>query len=91
LARLNRSAGAWFHASEELFDITRQAHELAAQTDGLFNPAVLDALENIGYNKSMDEIRAHGVSSSRTGTERAIGDFGAVQFDDDARAIWLPA
>jgi FAD:protein FMN transferase len=91
LARLNRSAGAWFRASEALYDVARQARELSAETDGLFNPAILDALENIGYDKSMDEIRARGVSSPHAHPARAVGDFRAAQFDDAARAIRLPS
>ncbi len=91
LARLNQSAGAWFRASAELYDVARRARELAAETDGLFNPAVLDALENVGYDKSMDEIRARGVASPRARPPRAVGDFRVVGFDDAARALRLPS
>jgi len=90
LAQLNRSAGTWFNASEELFDIVREARVFIDQRGGLFDPTVLDALENAGYDKSMDEIRAHGVAPRRAPAKRVTHDFRAVQFDDAARAIWLP-
>jgi thiamine biosynthesis lipoprotein len=55
LSRLNRSAGAWFQASPELFDVVRQACALAGETSGLFDPTMLAALESAGYDKSMDD------------------------------------
>lgn len=91
LTQLNGSGGKWFRASPELYDVLRESEELADQTDGLFNPAILEALENIGYDRSMDEIRAHGVASPIVRTDRAVGDFRTVRFDEGARAIWLPA
>ena len=57
LAQLNRSAGVWFQASAEIFQVIEQAHLLAIETDGLFNPAILPALKQAGYDRSMDEIR----------------------------------
>src|SRR5512143_1027063 len=80
LARLNRAAGAWFQASPELFAVVRQACEFAAETDGLFDPTMLAALEAAGYDKSMDDIHAHGASArSRSGryTRSAVR---AIQF-----------
>jgi thiamine biosynthesis lipoprotein len=90
LAALNRSGGTWFRASEELYDVVRQARAYSDQTNGLFDPSILNALEFAGYDKSMDEIRAHGVSSRRRTAPRARADLSAMQFDDAARAIWLP-
>ena len=90
LAQLNRSAGTWFQASDELFVIVREARALFDQTDGLFDPTILDTLESIGYDKSMDEIRADGVTAPRAATQIARHDFRAAQFDDATRAIFLP-
>jgi thiamine biosynthesis lipoprotein len=90
LAQLNRSAGTWFQASDELFAIVCEARTLFDQTEGLFDPTILDALENIGYDKSMDEIRAAGVTTPRVPMQSARYDFRAAQFDDATRAISLP-
>ncbi len=57
LARLNRAAGAWFEASPELYEVMREAYAYVEETDGLFDPAILDDLERAGYDRSMDEIR----------------------------------
>lgn len=90
LAHLNRSGGAWFHASDELFEILQIARDLFAETDGLFDPSILDVLESIGYDKSMDEIRARGTSTPNASVPVQPHDFRAVQLEEAAHAILLP-
>lgn len=90
LTRLNRSSGAWFHASDELFEILQEAHGLFDETDGLFDPSILDVLESIGYDRSMDEIRAKGTISPSGIVPVHPHDFREVQFDEAAHAIMLP-
>jgi FAD:protein FMN transferase len=90
LAALNRSSGSWFRASEELYAVVREARAYFEHTNGLFDPSILDALEIAGYDKSMDEIRAHGASPRAGTTTRVVHDLRAMQFDDAARAVWLP-
>ena len=90
LAQLNRSGGTWFHASEELLAVVEEARACFDQTRHLFDPTILDALEDAGYDRSMDDIRAHGVASQRPTTLRVTHNFGAIQFDAAARAIWMP-
>jgi len=90
LAQLNRAGGTWFRASKEMFEVVREACVYVDQTDGLFDPAVLDALEWAGYDKSMDEIRAGGAGLPRFGIKPVIHDFRAVQFDVATCGIRLP-
>ena len=90
LSALNRSVGTWFAASEELFDLVREARDYFDQTNGLFDPSILNALEQAGYNKSMDEIRAYGVSPAAPVLIRTASDFCAVEFDETRGAIRLP-
>jgi len=89
LMRLNRAAGGWFSASDELFDVVKQARDLAGETGGLFDPSILDALENAGYDKSMDLIRAQGVTPPAS-VRTATSNFRSIVLDPDARAIRLP-
>jgi thiamine biosynthesis lipoprotein len=89
LAQLNRSAGSWFRASDELFSVIRQAYDFVSETDGLFDPSILDALESVGYDKSMDEIRAHGVTHSSAPRQNKW-DARAIELDADAQAVRLP-
>ena len=43
-----------------MYDLLVQAAELHRLTEGLFDPTILDALESVGYDRSMDEIRSAG-------------------------------
>ena len=90
LSHLNRSAGAWFQASPELFAVVRQACEFAEETNGLFDPTMLAALEAAGYDKSIDDIRAHGVSARSRSATTARSAFRAIQLDEPTQAIHLP-
>lgn len=58
LSALNRSAGSWFHASEEMTFVVSLASQYMEMTHGLFDPTILNNLERIGYDRSMDLIRA---------------------------------
>ncbi len=75
LSCLNRSAGAWFQASPELFDVVQQACEFARETHGLFDPTMLDALEAAGYDKSMDDVRRDGVRAHAL-SDSPLGSWG---------------
>jgi len=58
LSHLNRSAGTWFHASADMTFVLSLAKQYVEQTGGLFNPSILPDLERVGYDRSMDLIRA---------------------------------
>ncbi len=89
LAELNRSAGTWFRASSEMFQVIQEAHRLAIETDGLFNPAILPALKQAGYDRSMDEIR-----EDRPRNEAVIPfekhDFRTIRLDPETNSILIP-
>jgi thiamine biosynthesis lipoprotein len=89
LSRLNRSNGAWFNASDELFEIVKLANDLTGETDRLYDPTILDALENVGYDKSMDDIRARGVTRPARPVQHAAFDFGSIEFNATTRSIRL--
>jgi thiamine biosynthesis lipoprotein len=90
LARLNLSAGRWFRASGEMLEVLRLARFYWQATGGLFNPAILGALEQAGYDRSMDEIRAHGAAPAAASVLENVPDFGALQLDTAAGAVWIP-
>ncbi len=89
LAELNHSAGKWFQASPDMYQVLQASHKLVDATGGLFNPAVLPALKQAGYDRSMDEIRN---ASGRTGSVQLLEmqDFREVEFDPDRQAVLLP-
>lgn len=90
LSQLNQAAGSWFEASEDLYDLMQQAQSYFLQTGGLFDPSILPALQMAGYDKSMDDIRAHGATIHDHGEKPEKMDFGAIQFDPASSGIFLP-
>ena len=91
LTRLNQSAGAWFQASPELFEICRQAQDLVARTGGLFDPSILHALRRAGYDRSMDDLRGQEVEATFTVEPAVARGFGLALLDAARRSILLPA
>jgi thiamine biosynthesis lipoprotein len=90
LSRLNRQAGNWFYASPDLFEILELAQNSYGMTNGLFNPAILKALEHAGYDRSMDEIRGGGVVRADNREKICVPDFGTVQLEASSRGVLLP-
>jgi FAD:protein FMN transferase len=90
LAHLNASTGQPFQASPELFDVVRQARGFAADTCGLFDPAILNALEAAGYDRSMDDIRTNGAGPLR-GVTAPASTWRDIHLDERTATILLPA
>jgi thiamine biosynthesis lipoprotein len=90
LSLLNHSAGQWFRPSAELFEVVRLAQQYVDQTDGLFDPSILPDLRRIGYDRSMDDIRLHGVDRLWSESLRADLDIKTLLLDDETGQIWIP-
>ncbi len=58
LSSMNRSAGAPFKASPLLFTVVAEALRAAEATDGLYDPTVLGALVEAGYDRSFEMMDA---------------------------------
>ncbi|MBI3685510.1 FAD:protein FMN transferase [Candidatus Azambacteria bacterium] len=54
LSHLNKSAGNPYHASGEMIDLLTVAWQWHRETKGVFDPSVIGALENLGYDRSLD-------------------------------------
>ncbi len=52
LTELNNRSGEWIQVSDQMFEIICRAIALAHETDGLFDPTQLRALEQMGYGRS---------------------------------------
>ncbi len=89
LAALNRSAGSWFQASPEMMEVLQAAFRLAGETQGLFNPAILPALKQAGYDRTMDEIKD---SPARSGATRVLvmEDFRTIELEAQEGRVRLP-
>ena len=56
LCRMNAAAGTWIEVSPEMAEVLELAYGLHAQTDGLFDPAILADLERAGYDRSFETL-----------------------------------
>jgi thiamine biosynthesis lipoprotein len=92
LSALNRSAGNWFQASPDLFEVVREALVYFHKTNGLFDPSILPSLKNAGYIHSMDEIRRIGsVPQPDRHQPVSVSTFDSVELDETNSSIRLPA
>ncbi len=89
LAELNRNAGSWHPVSPEMFRVLEAARRLAVETSGLFNPAILPALQQAGYDRSMDEIKNRPARMAAVQVLE-LQDFRIVALDQETGAVNLP-
>ncbi len=66
LSRLNRAAGKPFAASSVLFDLVAEALAWRDRTEGIFDPAVLNALIASGYDRTFAAIKAEDGRTSES-------------------------
>jgi FAD:protein FMN transferase len=91
LSALNRSAGTWFQASPDLFEVVKEALFYYHKTNELFDPSILPSLRNAGYVHSMDEIRRVGSAPQPDRQLPAlVSTFASVKLDEDSASIRLP-
>jgi len=93
VSALNSASGKWHSVSSDLMEMLRQARAFSAETRGLFDPSILSDLKRVGYDRSMDEIRRSGASSSYEGAGQRSGRprFTEVDLDDRRHRARLPA
>ena len=58
LSRLNATAGTPVAVSDLLYTVLATALTAARATEGVYDPALLEQLERIGYDRTFDDIRA---------------------------------
>jgi thiamine biosynthesis lipoprotein len=91
LSRLNQSAGTWFAASQDLFELVHEAMFYHHKTNGLFDPSILPSLQNAGYVYSMDEIRRIGSAPQSADYLPALSStFASVKLNEETSSIRLP-
>jgi thiamine biosynthesis lipoprotein len=88
LSRLNRSGGAPVPVSAETFEVLSLALEMNGRTGGLFEPAILDALEAAGYDRSFELVRTlPGPAWETHGGTRSITE---ISLDDAHSTVMVP-
>jgi thiamine biosynthesis lipoprotein len=69
----------------------KEALELYQLTGGLFDPSILKALRQAGYDRSMDDILESGQLPGRVFAQPVASRFGQARLDPTRMAIFLPA
>lgn len=90
LSRLNARPETWVSVSKVLWNVLRRSLEFANETDGVFDPTLLRAMNAAGYRRSFDEIGYGGHVSSCDETTEA-GRWQDIQLDESRHQVWLPA
>lgn len=91
LSALNRSAGTWFKASPDLVEVVRLALGYHRETGGLFNPGILASLEWVGYDRSIERLRAlDRIEIPASWPAPAMPEFRRAEVDKKRSAIRLP-
>jgi len=91
LTNLNRSADSWAHVSDDLMDMLQLSMKYYIETKGLFDPTILADLKLMGYDRSMDEIRAQGGTVTSYASKRTSRPaFNEIGFDLADNRVRLP-
>jgi FAD:protein FMN transferase len=91
LSYINRSAGDWLQISDDLMDMLQLSMKYYTETNGIFDPSILSDLKQIGYDRSMDEIRANGVSiPAQVPNRTSRPAFHEISFDLANNRVRLP-
>jgi thiamine biosynthesis lipoprotein len=91
LTELNHSTGDWLQVSDDLIDILQLSMRYHMETNGIFDPSILADLKQIGYDRSMDEIRACGVGiPSQIPNRTSRPAFNEISFDLAENRVRLP-
>jgi thiamine biosynthesis lipoprotein len=91
LSQLNRSAGEWFEASDDLYQVVELAVDFHRRTGKIFDPGILTALERAGYDRTMDDLHSSGIQVQPTTVTVAQAAFDQVEMDPARNRIRLPA
>lgn len=89
LSALNRRTGGTTRVSAELFEVLELTADMHQRTGGLFEPAVLGALESAGYDRSFEEIETAAEAPATTGSPgRSIAE---AALDPADLSVTLPS
>lgn len=88
LSRLNARSGETVAVSKTLADVLALALDGARETNGLYDPTILDALEAAGYDRSFETL-SDSAQPTAPVAPRQVG-WRDIQLDVAARRVQLP-
>ncbi|MCA9898920.1 MAG: FAD:protein FMN transferase [Ardenticatenaceae bacterium] len=90
LMRLNARSGQWVPVSDLLWREIVLAIEMARKTNGRFDPTLLNALAQAGYDRSFEQIVGMG-NGRWLAFETLLGRWFDVRLNVSHQAVYLPA
>jgi thiamine biosynthesis lipoprotein len=91
VTELNRSAGEWLTVSADLMEMLQLSVKYHQETNGIFDPTILRDLKRVGYDRSLDELRAHGVKANSFEPNRTSQPgFREMELDPAEKRVRLP-
>ncbi|MDP4084308.1 MAG: FAD:protein FMN transferase [Bacillota bacterium] len=88
LSRLNQQVGQEVNVSSDLYIILQEALKYYEETNGVFNPGILSAIENSGYTKSIEFIKGRELESSPRSTSDSSRNR-PYQLNESTRTVTL--
>jgi FAD:protein FMN transferase len=89
LSRLNQQAGTPVAVSNLLYDVLATALTAAQATEGVYDPALLEQLEQLGYDRNFDDIPVKRFDPIIPGEPG--GRWRGIKVDPIRRQVTLPA
>lgn len=95
LSQLNQFYGKEFNASPMMIKIIKQAKIAHTRTNGIFNPAIINILENLGYDKNFEDMARETQNQSSpakiSATNITKSSFTDIKINETAGKIKMPA
>lgn len=88
LSRLNQQLEKEVEVSDQLFSILKEAIRFYEETNGVFNPGILSAIENSGYTKSIELIRGRELTAPSP-TAPVFTKMRPYQLNEDRQSVVL--
>jgi thiamine biosynthesis lipoprotein len=88
LSRLNREAGRWTPVSTTLWAVLMHALWGARESNGIFTPTVLAALEAAGYDRSFERLGEAPIATHDVSIKHSWRD---IEMDASRRSVRAPA
>lgn len=90
LTQLNARSGQWVTVSSLMWREVNRAVDMARQTNGRFDPTLLNALAQAGYDQSFERIGS-GCNGRWLASKALIGRWAEIELDETLQAVRLPA
>ncbi|ULT56612.1 FAD:protein FMN transferase [Neobacillus drentensis] len=88
LSRLNQQLEKEVEVSDPLFGILKEALRFYEETNGVFNPGILSAIENSGYTQSIEWIKGQELTAPSQ-TAPVFTKMRPYQLDEDRQTVVL--